>query len=108
MMSYWAEFAHTGTPGRGRDGALPEWPRWQLSGSGESPYLVFDTLAGGGLRVETRSESSRALVEEIASDAQLASAVERCAIYRELAFFGRSFDARAYAARPECGVFPLE
>jgi para-nitrobenzyl esterase len=108
MMSYWAEFAHTGSPGRGRDGALPEWPRWQLSGTGESPSMVFDTLAGGGLRIESRTESSRALIEEIAADPQLASPAERCAVYRELAFFGRSFDARAYAARAECREFPLD
>ncbi|MEN8160768.1 MAG: carboxylesterase family protein, partial [Myxococcota bacterium] len=25
MMSYWAEFAYTGSPGRGRAGDLPEW-----------------------------------------------------------------------------------
>jgi hypothetical protein len=107
MMSYWAEFAQRGSPGRGRDGALPEWPRWQLSGAGESPYLVFDTLAGGGLRIDTRTESAPALVAEIAADPQLASAEARCSIFRELAFFGRAFDERSYAAREECRPFPL-
>src|SRR5262249_21664139 len=28
MNSYWAEFAYTGNPGKGRDGALPEWTSW--------------------------------------------------------------------------------
>jgi len=28
MMSYWAEFARAGAPGRGRDGQLPEWTAW--------------------------------------------------------------------------------
>jgi para-nitrobenzyl esterase len=26
MMSYWAEFAYSGSPGQGRGGDLPEWP----------------------------------------------------------------------------------
>jgi hypothetical protein len=107
MMSYWAEFAQRGSPGRGRDGALPEWPRWQPSGAGESAYLVFDTLAGGGLRIDTRTESAPALVAEIAADPELASAEARCNVYRELTFFGRAFDERAYAAREECRPFPL-
>jgi para-nitrobenzyl esterase len=31
MMSYWANFAYTGRPGRGRDGTLPEWRPWRTA-----------------------------------------------------------------------------
>ena len=106
MMSYWAEFAHTGSPGRGRDGALPEWPVWAAPAQ-EPRYIVFDTLAGGGLRTDRRTESAQRVVDEIAIDPRLASAEARCSVYRELVYFGRSFGARDYAAREECRAFPL-
>ena len=35
MMSYWAEFAYTGAPGRGRDRQLPEWTRVGRQRAGE-------------------------------------------------------------------------
>ena len=44
MMSYWVQFARTGTPGRGVDGDLPEW-------KGEGT-MIFDTAAHGGVRLE--------------------------------------------------------
>ena len=40
MMSYWAEFAYSGDPGRGRDGTLPRWAPWQ---DGGETYAVLDT-----------------------------------------------------------------
>ena len=32
MQSYWAEFAYTGEPGKGRDNNLPKWNTWSSSG----------------------------------------------------------------------------
>src|SRR5690606_13891110 len=40
MMSYWAEFAYTGDPGRGRDGNEVPWLPW---GSGGKTMIVLDT-----------------------------------------------------------------
>lgn len=49
MMSYWAEFATSGRPGRGRGGNLPEWPSWSLT-DGEPRLLVLDAPDAGGIR----------------------------------------------------------
>jgi para-nitrobenzyl esterase len=45
MHSYWVQFARTGSPGRGVDGTLPEWPSF-----GEGQVMLLDTEAGGGIR----------------------------------------------------------
>ncbi len=59
MMSYWAEFAAHGRPGRGRDGTLIEWPAW----SEPAPaYLILDTPAHGGVRVSNAPSSREGVV----------------------------------------------
>ncbi|NNK52531.1 MAG: carboxylesterase family protein, partial [Xanthomonadales bacterium] len=40
---YWANFAFTGQPARGRSGKLREWPRW-----GDGMKLILDTAPNGG------------------------------------------------------------
>ena len=45
MMSYWAQFAATGSPGRGRAGDLPEWRAWD-DGSPGRPALRGAGYAG--------------------------------------------------------------
>ena len=54
MSSYWAEFAYNGSPGRGRDGNLPEWKPWDNSGDDKEKYIVFDTAEDNGLRMSSR------------------------------------------------------
>ena len=48
MMSYWAEFAHTGDPGGGRDGQQLRWQPWSAAGEGGGRYMIFDSEEGGG------------------------------------------------------------
>ena len=50
MMSYWSEFAATGSPGRGRDGTLPEWPAWPTAEPAPR-LLVLNAPAAGGIRI---------------------------------------------------------
>ena len=82
MMSYWAEFAWTGAPGRGRDGALPPWPAWDPTRDEAEKYLVLDTARDGGIRPASETESVEALIAELASD-PATSDDERCAILAE-------------------------
>ena len=51
MMSYWTQFAATGNPGSGQAGDLPLWGAWDSSSDRAAKYMVFDTEAGGGLRM---------------------------------------------------------
>ena len=46
MQSYWAEFAYTGNPGRGRDNNLPKWNSWSTSGD---KFLIFDSQNDQGI-----------------------------------------------------------
>jgi len=58
MMAYWAEFARRGDPARG-GGDLPRWQRW---GEGEGSRIIFDTEAGGGVRMEQGRTSATDVV----------------------------------------------
>ncbi len=84
MMSYWAEFAANGTPGRGRGGDLPEWKSWDESGPESDRFLVFDTEADGGIRMSADAVTSSSLVTRIIEDDRFASSEERCAFLAEL------------------------
>ena len=93
MMSYWAAFAATGDPGRGRRGELPLWPEWRAGA--ESPeYLVFDIPQNGGIRTASEPatrEAVVALMEQQEPDSPAA-----CAMFS--ATFRNRVDAWADAA----------
>ncbi|MGH7336919.1 MAG: carboxylesterase family protein, partial [Myxococcota bacterium] len=101
MQSYWGQFAWTGSPGRGRDGKQPAWTAWDPSGPAAPKYIVFDTEAGGGIRMAHETESTSALIAELARDPAYDPAA-RCDL---LAEFTR--DAPALLARADglgCGA----
>jgi para-nitrobenzyl esterase len=105
MMSYWAELAATGAPGRGRRGDLPEWGAWTDAARADR-MMVFDTEAGGGVRMSADSVSEEQVIAAIASDPRLATQRDRCAVYRRLARWGRAFDAGRYAGAG-CASYPI-
>jgi para-nitrobenzyl esterase len=84
MMSYWAEFAATGAPGRGRKGDLPLWSAWDEASDDSARFLVLDSEAGGGLRMSPDAITSTRLVERILADERFASAEERCEFFAQL------------------------
>ncbi|GIW42082.1 MAG: carboxylic ester hydrolase [Candidatus Binatia bacterium] len=93
-ISYWAEFAYEGLPGRGRKGDLPEWPPW--AGAEERRFLVLDTPQGGGLRVESGALDRSKVLSLFRADPRLRSLEKKCSIYAELAGFGRGFPHEEY------------
>ena len=46
MQSYWAEFAYSGDPGKGRDNNLPKWNTWTSSGE---KFLILDSQNDQGI-----------------------------------------------------------
>jgi para-nitrobenzyl esterase len=58
MMSYWAEFAYSGNPGKGRDGTLPEWKPWPADPAASEKLMVFDDPKAGGVRMSGDSLSA--------------------------------------------------
>jgi hypothetical protein len=84
MMSYWSEFAAYGAPGRGRKGELPLWPAWDESTPESERLVVFDSEAGGGIRMSADAVTSTNLVARMRDDTRFAGAEERCAFLAQL------------------------
>jgi para-nitrobenzyl esterase len=80
MMSYWAEFAYRGSPGRGRAGDLPEWTPWDPSGDSAPKYALLDTPAGGGIRMASETWTMEKVVADVLADPRLADARARCGV----------------------------
>lgn len=99
MMSYWAAFAWQGNPDRGRDGQLPVWLPWDHTDPGAPKFLVFDSAAGGGIRMANDALRRRDLLDQIQQDSRFHTPAERCALYRLLAEFGRGLSMEEYRQR---------
>jgi para-nitrobenzyl esterase len=80
MSSYWAEFAHSGRPGRGRSGTLTEWLPWNPS-PGAGKFIVFDGEAGGGVRMEPEAITFEVLKRRILLDPSFPDDRSRSRIY---------------------------
>lgn len=83
MMSYWAEFAYHGSPGRGRGGDQPEWTAWE-PGEGAPKYAVLDTPRGGGIRMASETWTVPRVVASVLADPRLDAARDRCGVLRVL------------------------
>jgi len=95
MMSYWAEFARSGQPGRGGEGVLPQWLPWD---QGASPtggaWLLLDAPEGGGLRMAQTPLSRERVLEAVDAEPNLGP-FERCTLRSEL--LGRDVEEEAAA-----------
>ena len=85
MMSYWAEFAYTGAPGRGRQGDLVKWDPWRNTGDN---LMLFDESKGGGLRMSEVRTNVTDIKQKLINDAVLSSQKERCRAYATLFLHG--------------------
>ena len=80
VSSYWAQFAYTGAPGRGRGGDLTEWTAWNAD-EGAGKFIVLDTPKGGGLRMENRAVTKESVLAQLASDPRLDDKL-RCELFQ--------------------------
>ena len=69
IQSYWAEFAYTGNPGRGREGDLPLWTSW--SNQDGDKYLVLDSENDKGVYMSDIEYTQDYLLNRIANDSRL-------------------------------------
>jgi len=83
MGEYWAEFAYTGKPGKGRSGTLPPWPSW---GSGSK--LLLDAKKDGGVRPQQGVLTMKSIHARFLADESFASPEEKAAFYQAM-FRGR-------------------
>ncbi|MGH7898468.1 MAG: carboxylesterase family protein, partial [Candidatus Binatia bacterium] len=102
MISYWTEFARSGDPGRGRDRSLPRWEPFEPD---PGRFLVFDTEAGGGVRMESGRATIDGVFAAVDRDPDLATQQEKCDAYRRLVEWGRGASRERYASL--CADHPL-
>jgi para-nitrobenzyl esterase len=108
MRSYWTQFARSGDPGRGVGGDLPHWQPWELA-EDAAKYLVFDSDAGGGLRMESAAVDVDRVVELLAEDPRFATTQARCEAFKDMVQFSGEFEPEDYEAFAggACTDFPL-
>lgn len=96
MRSYWAEFAHTGSPGSGRSGDLARWLPWSNSAGAVPRLMVFDTESDQGIKMVSDRISLLDLRQRLLADRSFTSQKEHCDLY-ERTFTGDNFVASEYA-----------
>jgi para-nitrobenzyl esterase len=85
MAGYWTQFARTGSPGRGPDGALPEWKPWSDDGPRSDRFMVLDSTAGGGVRMSPEAVTVEGLARRLEREPAFDGAPrERCRAYARM------------------------
>jgi para-nitrobenzyl esterase len=83
MGEYWAEFAYSGKPGKGRSGMLPQWSSWD-GGS----KLLLDAQSDGGVRPQQGVLTMKSIYDRFLVDESFAAPEEKAAFYQAM-FRGR-------------------
>ena len=104
VMSYWAEFAYTGTPGAGRDGAETPWLAWGQDGQTQ---IILDTPTDGGIRMDDDVVTYETLKAELVADADFGDKSVHCATYVRTFRDTDLFDSAEYEALG-CSEWPPE
>jgi para-nitrobenzyl esterase len=109
MMSYWANFAWTGDPGRGRLRNQPAWVAWD-GRPGAHKFMILDSEAGGGARMGSEPVTVASVLASVEADPRLKTQRDRCFVYHELARWRDGFAKEQYATagREGCAEFPFD
>ena len=109
MMSYWTEFAYSGDPGRGRDGARMDWPAWSVESEGPK-MMVFDSAHDGGIRPSSEVVTKKSIRADSLADPRLGERSDWCAVMALVTGNGRAFNPQEYELYTDglCDDFPLE
>ena len=109
MRSYWANFAHTGRPGRGQNDDLPEWTPWDPDRDGVK-YIVFDSDRDGGLTFGRDAIDIEFVLRRAEADPRLLDDAERCGVFKNFVQWSDSMTIEQYATRMDgaCAAFPIE
>lgn len=86
MMSYWAEFARHGRPGRGSSGDQPAWEAWthlQSDDTEIASMLILDAKNDGGIRLSQSQLSRDHVIAAVDADPGL-DQDEKCQLFHDL------------------------
>jgi para-nitrobenzyl esterase len=95
MMSYWAEFAYSGDPGRGRSGKEAAWTCWQNGGKNRLRLMILDTELDRGIRMSSEFATMDGLKAEFLSETGFRNQEAYCDAYKSL-FRGDDFVQSEY------------
>ncbi len=101
MRAYWAEFAYTGFPGKGRSGKQLLWQAWNSSEAAAPRLMVFDTESDQGIRMVSDRLSIPDLRKRLLSDASYKQQ-DHCDAYKNI-FTGEAFNEAEYASLGDGG-----
>ncbi len=111
MMSYWAEFAYHGAPGRGRDGQQPQWSAWDNGEPNDPKFIILDTPADGGVRVTSSgTQTASGVLADVDTDPRLPTQRDKCMIFHDLVNRSRTFTRKDYptAGKSGCAAYPFD
>ncbi len=93
MMNYWGEFAYTGDPANGQNGAQVPWSRW---GSDGKRSIILDSPADQGIFMDDEVVTYESLKSELAADESFTDIREQCEIYVRLFIWNDAWDEVEY------------
>jgi len=86
MMSYWAEFAYSGDPGKGRSNNLVQWKAWSES----EKYIIFDSEEDQGLVMVESEVTVDSIFNELITDERFTQD-EKCQLLFSMSYSGDEF-----------------
>jgi para-nitrobenzyl esterase len=110
MSSYWAEFAYSGSPGKGKNQTEFEWKPWDNRSLDADKFIVFDTKQSGGVRMSRDIVGIIDLKTRLLSDKSFPEQKQHCQTYVGL-FDGTplwSDEEYAKLGKQGCADFPKE
>ena len=84
MSSYWAQFAYTGSPGKGRDGKEVEWHAWNNQTPESNKFIVLDTQSDGGIRMSDDTVTVFDVKSRLLSENGFSTPAQHCKTYVSL------------------------
>ena len=81
MQSYWAEFAYSGAPGKGRDGKALEWKAWDNSSAESDKYLILDTPQDQGILMSSETIMNEDMKKRLLNEKGFAQQKTHCEMY---------------------------
>ena len=84
MSSYWAQFAYTGAPGKGRNEKEFFWKPWGKASEDKFRYIIFDTKESGGIRMSSDTVLFQDVKERLLADTSFKHQDQLCTLYISL------------------------
>jgi hypothetical protein len=86
---------------------LPRWAAWDDGSTTSDKFIVFDTPANGGVRMDYDVVTKAGIIAEIDADPRMPTQRDKCERFHDLASRSGYFTAEDYAAA-RCAAYPFD